>query len=519
MNGVFILLGGPGTGKTTVALHRIPYLIFEHRSESQARANERRGVDHNRSDFFSEESLLVVVWKEHLVPYLQRCVRDLHLTKTAEGNVNEIQNAKLGFSEDELREFIDGGHAQRSRLNREFVSLLDLLESELQKFNLTIKSRLGIGSVGFTVEEVSTALKAIRDVLPQPDRLGRYPTSADRSLRELVNQFHDDAMNLLSEYVELLYAFYESPTAAKSLTESHRNALREYVQKQRENRLVSRVDRFFLLWLIHFITDGGEENAKHLKSLPRFSHVMIDEAQYYEPIALRLLADLASLPDGVMTIVGDLEQRISSKGGVLSWDDFGIEIPRENVRRLETNYRSSRKIFDFLEKFKSVVGIAEPLKRPFVWHSGDGYEPHILTATDRETEFDLIINEIAEVKTDPSFDAWSLAVVLPSSLEAFAKETLVPKLDEYAIPARWATGEDVKESVEKVIITDYDSIVGLEFDAVFVAGVDELLKDHAASRGTNAVWVALSRARQFLRVSRVGREPVFDSPAFAGHRN
>ena len=42
---------------------------------------------------------------------------------------------------------------------------------------------------------------------------------------------------------------------------------------------------------------------------------MVDETQYYHPIVLRLFQDIAQVPDGTMTIVGDLEQRITSVGG------------------------------------------------------------------------------------------------------------------------------------------------------------------------------------------------------------
>ena len=66
----------------------------------------------------------------------------------------------------------------------------------------------------------------------------------------------------------------------------------------------------------------------------------------------------------------------------------------------------------------------------------------------------------------------SIAVVVPPSLEGGPVELLVRQLQSFAVDARWATREDVKESVVKVIVTDFDSIVGLEFDAIVIMGVE-----------------------------------------------
>ena len=69
-----------------------------------------------------------------------------------------------------------------------------------------------------------------------------------------------------------------------------------------------------------------------------------------------------------------------------------------------------------------------------------------------------------------------------------------------------------------VVVTDFDSIVGLEFNAVFVLGLNDILAD-SDRHSLQAVWVALTRARQFLFVSRVGRDAVFDNPAFERYRD
>ena len=73
-----------------------------------------------------------------------------------------------------------------------------------------------------------------------------------------------------------------------------------------------------------------------------------------------------------MTIVGDVEQIVSLKGGLVSWEDAGIAIPPENINKLRINYRSSRQVFEFLKVYREVAGITEELVRPRLWYAGEG---------------------------------------------------------------------------------------------------------------------------------------------------
>jgi len=109
-------------------------------------------------------------------------------------------------------------------------------------------------------------------------------------------------------------------------------------------------------------------------------------------------------------------------------------------------------------------------------------------------------------------------VVVPETRITPAKQVLVELLESYAVNTRWASGEDVKESVSQVVVTDYDSIVGLEFDAVFAMSVEQRLSDPTVANKLS-VWVALTRARKFLHVSRVGSDQIFDHAEFEPYRN
>lgn len=90
--------------------------------------------------------------------------------------------------------------------------------------------------------------------------------------------------------------------------------------------------------------DGSNGDGATRSLLPRYPHIVIDEAQDLHPAHWRLLGALA--PDGKdnLFIVGDAHQRIYGRPVVLS--RYGIET-RGRSRRLTVNYRTSRQILDW----------------------------------------------------------------------------------------------------------------------------------------------------------------------------
>ena len=118
----------------------------------------------------------------------------------------------------------------------------------------------------------------------------------------------------------------------------------------------------------------------------------------------------------------------------------------------------------------------------------------------------------------PESAEWSIAVILPDRSAGSLSKALIEGLASFDVDARWASGEDVKESTERVIVTNYDSIVGLEFDAVFVAACDDLFQERERADAYQGLWVALTRARQYLAVSSVGVFKVLARPAFQLYR-
>jgi len=336
-----------------------------------------------------------------------------------------------------------------------------------------------------------------------------------------VKRTRERLIDRTARYVELLRSFFRSELAQSKIRDmggdEGLSTFNKSVDQQESARHITRPDLYLLLWLIHLQTRDSTLTAQRHRPLRTYSHVVIDEAQYYEPLVLRLLAELSQLPEGTMTIVGDLEQRILSKGGLLRWEDAGLDVDSENVCRLVTNYRWSKQVFQFLQVFRDTMGIKEELTPPRRWYSGDGRRPEIHTLPNADAEIEDIVNVVTELRSATASERWTAAIVTPPSADRSERDRLVGLLTSCGIAARWASGEDVKESVDKVIVTDYDSIVGLEFDFVCVMGIDRLLTAEGPA-GTQALWVALTRARRFLLVTRIADDAIFDDSAFAGYR-
>ena len=277
---------------------------------------------------------------------------------------------------------------------------------------------------------------------------------------------------------------------------------------------LTRCDRYLLLWLVHTLTRGAS-GVKEAQPLLQYSHTVVDEAQYYDPLVLRLLVDLAKPPLRSVTIVGDLEQKVKSKGGLFHWRDAGIKVEPGKVFRLNTNYRWSKAVFRFLDVYRRLVGVGE-LKEPRQWASGAGLTPTVTWCRTEDDQQAWLIDRISELRRIIG----SIAVVVPPGLGTDWRDRVIGDLATCDIRARWAVGEDVRECEEQIILTDYESIVGLEFDRVLLPGCERVLTPpNPSTDAVQAAWVALTRARNYVGVSHVLPLAVFDDEALREYRS
>ncbi|HSJ95932.1 MAG TPA: 3'-5' exonuclease [Myxococcota bacterium] len=80
----------------------------------------------------------------------------------------------------------------------------------------------------------------------------------------------------------------------------------------------------------------------------RYRHVAVDEAQDWATIELRVVADCLGKPPSI-TLAGDPHQRIASAFAAASWESLAreLELPSAEVETLRTTYRSTVEIMGF----------------------------------------------------------------------------------------------------------------------------------------------------------------------------
>ncbi|MDJ0869946.1 MAG: 3'-5' exonuclease [Myxococcota bacterium] len=92
----------------------------------------------------------------------------------------------------------------------------------------------------------------------------------------------------------------------------------------------------------------------------RYRHVAVDEVQDFSPLELRVLIDCLGHPPS-LTLAGDTQQHISQHGGFSSWDELfdRLGLPDPEVRTLQVSYRSTREIMEFAHGLLGSLGEEE----------------------------------------------------------------------------------------------------------------------------------------------------------------
>ena len=221
-----------------------------------------------------------------------------------------------------------------------------------------------------------------------------------------------------------------------------------------------------------------------------FSHVLIDEAQDLTPMQWRMVGRRGKTAS--WTIVGDPAQS--------SWPDpaeaaearaTALEGKELHEFHLSTNYRNSSEIYGYAAAYAQRVGLDADL--PTAVRS-TGVEPREVTGvTDLESATRAAVLDVAGRVSG------TVGVVVPVARRSEANAWLAswPELAADAPGARAAIASSVAPSGEDrvVVLTGLDT-KGLEFDAIVVVRPEEIEAESVTGRST--LYVVLTRATQLL---------------------
>ncbi|MGP9537862.1 HelD family protein [Brachybacterium sp. AOP43-C2-M15] len=535
--GVLVVQGGPGTGKTAVALHRAAYLLYTHR-----RRLEHTGVliMAPTTGFLRYiervlpslgESGVVMLTPGELFPGVETFRHDEDEVARIKGDIamaeliSRAVKQRQRIPEEDLRLRIDGtpitltreavrsarrearaSHKPHNAARAVFVRaamerLVESYEKALRARGHTVvpedrpdlladlrhdpevKRRLNLAWLPYTPQGF------LRILLSRPDRLR---AAAPRSLVERVDllvrpkdaPWTVEDVPLLDEVAELL-GEDSAPAEARARDDAERRRSDvEYARKVIENIDTSGIVRAEdLADQVSQVRDGRTlaERASAERSWT-YGHVVVDEAQEHSPMSWRALMRRA--PTKSFTVVGDVAQT-SSAGGTDSWSSALAPYiqDRLQVEHLTVNYRTPSRIMD------RAVAMAQAHRLPVTPVSsvreGDR-DPRIEHAPEPE-----LARRAAEATAAVHEERLGRLAVIAAE-ERIGDVAAALRVRE-GLPAVGMGSAGVDDEI--AVMTAQDA-KGLEFDAVVIVEPAELIDAH----GAGDLYVAMSRPTQHLGV-------------------
>jgi DNA helicase IV len=486
--GVLVVQGGPGTGKTVVALHRAAYLLYTYRFplEDQGvlvigpnrvflRYIER--VLPSLGEAGVEQIVLAdlvrdVSWGGVDTPLAARTKGDLRMALVIDKAVTDRERSlredvvvgfRTGFLRLTTQESVRIVRAAQRRFRRH-NSARKWVEGEIwaSMANTWRDGELTPGQVREGVRhlpEMRQALERMWPVLTPAELL--HDLFGSKALLKLAAEKHlaeDEYLSLYRPRVEDLDSIRWSDSDVALLDEA-----RSYLGAKP--------------------VKGATEDADEIRT---YGHIVIDEVQDLTPMQLRM-ASRRSL-NGSMTVVGDIAQATGPLAPN-SWDDVVAHLPDRKGSRvsgLSVGYRIPAQIMDVANR---VMMAATPSLRPPTAVRESEDVPDFVAVDDLADLAASVANETARLVSE--IDDGNIAVVAP--------DRMVDEISVALADAGVAHGRATRTALETgVTVVPVSVVKGLELDGVVVVEPAAIVADE--QQGLRALYVALTRSTRRLSV-------------------
>ena len=488
--GVLVVQGGPGTGKTVVALHRAAYLLYTHRFPL-----EDQGV------LVIGPNRVFLRYIERVLPSLGEAgVEQVVLADLVPGvAVSHRENPEVAAVKGDIRmtRMIDRAVDDRERPLREDL----VVPFRSGYLRLTVEdSRRIVRQARRRNRRHNASRRIVENEMWETMAAGWRAGDAEPSeVREAVRRLPE-----VREALERMWPVLTPAQLVHDLLGSKallRSALTTAVTDTEVDTLVGLLHRSRsaspddIPWTeadIPLLDDAREvlgpvphrgeiDPADEIRT---YGHIVVDEVQDLTPMALRMVTRRSL--NGSMTVVGDLAQATGALAPAV-WDDVVAHLPDRRPPRvigLSVGYRIPSQIMAVADV---VMEAAAPgLRRPESVRSG-GEQPRLVPVEDGRAA--SVAEEVAA----------SLAALPDGSVAVIAPDSMVDEMSEALTSAGIDHGRAGVSGLERqVTVVPVSVAKGLELDSVVVVEPASIVDE--GHLGLRSLYVALTRSTRRLAV-------------------
>ncbi|ENY8882669.1 AAA family ATPase [Clostridioides difficile] len=454
-----IIQGVAGSGKTSIALHRIAFLLY--RFKDKISANNVIILSPNKvfGDYIS--NVLPELGEEPLC--------ELSFENIAEVQLDRVINFE---SEKDPLEINDAKWSERVRFKStlDFVKLIDDYIKQMPN-KIFIPKDYTFGSFTAKSDWIQSRFEAYN----------RYPVKKrlEKVAEDIHYKFESD--NIMEEDLPKVKSILKSLNGMLTI----KNTLtlyKDFFKQMNISNMFVMAEKKTLEWsdvypfiYIHAAYEGIQEDKI-------IRHIVIDEMQDYTPIQYAVINLLFKCKK---TILGDFGQLVNPNH-THTLDDMKQLYNDGELVILNKSYRSTFEIINFAKKIQDISSL-EPIER-------HGEEPALLKCNNEQDEINKIKIEIEEFKKS---DNATLGIILKTDNDA--KAVYDALREEYSVHLIFSESSSFTKGVS---ITSIKMSKGLEFDEVIVPSVNN--KTYYSDYDRSLLYIACTRAMHKLKLTYVG---------------
>lgn len=526
-----IVQGSAGSGKTTIALHRLAYLLYRYRESMEGK------------------DILVLAPNKLFLDYISDILPTLGSNDVKQTTFQELViktlklKGKIKTKDDKLKELIEIEdkkekqfivNSSRFKGNLIFKDIIDRYIALLESSSLEIDDILISDYILFSKREIMRLY--LKDLQSYPinkrkDEIKRYLSLKlkeriesliiqidrewDIKIREVKRELDDgdlrrhklidiynerdelkeyikhDAKKVMNEYFKnwrgitcsdiYINLFKDDQVFEIAIGNKIPEELAEYMKieaiSNHEKGIIDEDDLPILLY-IYMLLEGIDEKSK-------YKHIVVDEAQDYSPFQIYLVNSLSM--GNSLTLVGDLAQGIYHYKGIRTWEDItdGVFEGKATFITLSQSYRSTVEIIEFANSALNAQGLGLKSAKPVLRH---GEKPEVIKSVSRR-ESVRSIEEI--IKSLNSKGKHSIAIITKTYIEGKVLEKELKKHTNLEFSL--VKGNEKETPNTDIIIIPAYLTKGLEFDGTIIYNPTE--KNYPNNiLNQRLLYVALTRA-------------------------